>query len=58
MTEIAKQAQPKPDVKTAAPKKTDAALDDKQLDQVSGGTGTLTKACATGKHIPTGTITI
>jgi hypothetical protein len=38
-----------------------AALSDAQLDAVSGGDGatmSLYKACATGKHIPTGTITV
>ena len=57
MTTIPKQAQPKPDVKAEEPKKAAPALEDKQLDQVTGGTGAL-NACATGKHIPTGTIRI
>jgi type VI protein secretion system component Hcp len=38
-----------------------ATLSDTQLDAVSGGDGATTslyKACATGKHIPTGTITV
>jgi len=37
MTEIAKEGQPKQRAKAEEPKKTEAALDDKQLDQVAGG---------------------
>jgi hypothetical protein len=58
MTKITKQAQPKPDVKAEESKKAAPALEDKQLDQVTGGTGALNNACATGQHIPTGTIKI
>ena len=36
----------------AEPKKHESALEDKQLDQVSGGAPSLSNACATGKHIP------
>ncbi|HVZ02281.1 MAG TPA: hypothetical protein VHA35_22435 [Dongiaceae bacterium] len=55
MTESTKPAQTRQDVKADEPKKkADAALDDKQLDKVTGGSIAL--ACATGKHIPKGTI--
>jgi hypothetical protein len=57
MTETTKQAQPALQAKAQEPKKIAAALDEKQLDQVAGGTGTLMTACATGKHIPKVTIT-
>jgi hypothetical protein len=55
MSDTSKQTQPEP----KEPKQTEAALDEKQLDKVTGGTAssTLYNACATGKHIPTGVIT-
>ncbi len=51
-----KSQQPAADAK--APKKPEAPLEEKQLEQVTGGTGSLTNACTTGKHIPNGTITV
>lgn len=57
MTETTKQTQSKQDAKAKQPKKIEAGLDDKQLDQATGGTGSLMNACATGKHFPKGTIT-
>jgi len=55
MTEISKQPQPKTETKPEEPKKAEAALSEKQLDQVTGGR--ISQACATGKHFPTVTIT-
>jgi len=49
MTEIIKPAQPAPEVKAEEPKKTEAALDDKQLDNVTGGS--LYQACVKGEYI-------
>jgi len=40
----------------AEPKKPNAELNEQELQQVSGGTGTLSKACATGKHFTSPTI--
>ena len=54
MTDINKQAPAAQEIKPEEPKKTKAELKDKQLDQVTGGT----MICATGKHIPTGKITV
>ena len=51
-----KSAQPTKEAKPSTAKKREAALDEKQLDTVNGGTGNLYNACATGKHIPNGTI--
>lgn len=51
MNEIQKQAQTKTEVKPEEPKKNQPVLEDKQLDQVTGGVS-LYEACATGKHIP------
>jgi hypothetical protein len=52
MTEISKQTHPAQEAKPEEPKKTEAALDDKQLDTVTGG-----KSCAAGVHIKDATIT-
>ncbi len=51
---------PKPDApeEKAPNQPTLTELSPEQLEQVSGGAGSLTKACATGKHIPTATITV
>lgn len=44
----------KPDVTIApeptTPKKPNTELNEQELQQVSGGTGMLSKACTTGKH--------
>ncbi len=42
-------------MKPEEPKKIEAALDEKQLDQVTGGS--LYTACCNGKHIPAVKIT-
>jgi len=55
MTEVNKQAQPVQEPKADEPKKAEAALDEKQLDKVTGGS--LYQACVKGEHIKTGTIT-
>jgi hypothetical protein len=59
LTETDKQAQPVQDAKSDEPKKTEAALNDKQLDNVTGGTASslLGSKCATGVHIKEATIT-
>jgi type VI protein secretion system component Hcp len=64
MTDISKQAQPAQETKPEAPKMVEGALDEKQLDTVTGGTKSVDKAspvlmqsCATGEHIKTATIT-
>ena len=54
MTETTKQAQPKREITPEEPKKTEGALDDKQLDQTTGGQ----LKCVKGEHIKTGTITV
>jgi len=51
MTKIIKQPQPKQAVQAQEPKKTEAILDEKQLDRVTGG------ACVKGEHIKGGIIT-
>jgi hypothetical protein len=51
-----KSNQPTKQTKQAEAKKTETALDEKQLDKVSGGAGNLYNACCTGKHISTGTV--
>jgi hypothetical protein len=56
MTETIKQTQPKQDVKAEEPKKKpEGALEDKQLDQVTGGS--ISQKCVTGVHIKEATIT-
>jgi bacteriocin-like protein len=44
----------KPDVKSApepaAQKQPNTELNEQELQQISGGTGALSRACATGKH--------
>jgi hypothetical protein len=55
MTETSKQTQPKADANAEEPKKAEAALNDKQLDQVTGGG--ISQACATGKHFQNATLT-
>jgi hypothetical protein len=55
MTETRKQIQPKADAKAEEPKKTETALDEKQLDQVTGGG--LSKSCVTGKHFQNAILT-
>jgi type VI protein secretion system component Hcp len=59
MTEISKQAKPAQEVTAEEPKKADGALNDKQLDAVTGGkaSSVLMNACATGEHIKEATIT-
>jgi hypothetical protein len=52
MTDAIKRPQPKPDMKAEVPQKTGAALDEKQLDGVTGG------ACVKGEHIKEGIITV
>jgi hypothetical protein len=49
-----KSTETKQEPKPAKAKPADAALDEKQLDKVSGGG--ISNACVTGKHISTGTI--
>jgi bacteriocin-like protein len=49
----------KPDVKNAPepePKQPSTELNEQELQQVSGGTGALSKACASGKHFTNATI--
>jgi len=50
-----KSPQPAQEPKATQVKKPDAALDEKQLDKVTGGS--LYNACCTGKHFPSGTST-
>jgi hypothetical protein len=59
MTEITKQTQVAQEAKPEEPKQAEGALDDKQLENVSGGkpSAVLGQACATGVHIKEATIT-
>jgi type VI protein secretion system component Hcp len=64
MTEISKQAQPAQETKPETRKMVEGALDEKQLDTVTGGTKSVDKAspvlmqsCATGVHIKEATLT-
>ncbi len=40
----------------AEPKQPNTELNEQELQQISGGTGALSKACATGKHFTNATI--
>jgi hypothetical protein len=55
MTEITKQAKPKLSPTSKEPPKSQPALEEKELDKVTGGS--IAQACATGKHFPKVVIT-
>jgi len=52
-------ATPSPSAKPDEPRKIESALDEKQLETVTGGkaSNVLSQACATGHHIKNTTIT-
>ena len=55
MVETSKSAQPRQSAKAKQPQKVETALDEKKLDEVTGGVS-LYQSCATGQHFKKATI--
>jgi hypothetical protein len=56
MTKTAKPRETRQPGKSIEQKQPSAELNEQELEKVSGGN--ISKACATGQHIKTGTITV